>query len=488
MQLAIVLLSAGALLLLSILASKASIKLGVPALVLFIGLGMLIGSDGLGGIQFDNAELTRDIGIVALALILFAGGLETKWNDIRPVLLTGISLATIGVIITASIVGVAACLLLGISPVTGLLLGAIVSSTDAAAVFSVLRARNIHLKQGIAPLLELESGSNDPMAIFLTTGLTAIALNPSMPLLPLLPSFVVQMALGVGVGYLAGTGAAWFINILKLEYAGLYPAVTIGFALLSFGGAEIIHGNAFLAVYVCGLALGNRNFLHRQSLMHFHDGLAWLVQIAMFLVLGLQVFPRQLLPIAGPALLLSALLVFVARPLAVLISTAGAKWMTLNHRLFVSWTGLRGAVPIILATIPLTAGVPEANLIFNVVFFAVLTSILVQGTFIGQIAEWLNVTAPGSVSIPHNLQNTSEILLADSSPAVGKAVLDLNLPRWALLILVTREGTSFVPQGSTVLLEGDIVLLATRKEDLFDLMSEIGGPDSVSGQEIPASA
>ncbi|MEZ0327485.1 MAG: potassium/proton antiporter [Fimbriimonas sp.] len=485
MQLALILMSAGALLLLSILASKASIKLGVPALVLFIGLGMLIGSDGLGGIQFDDALLTRDIGTVALAFILFAGGLETKWLDIRPVLLTGISLATLGVIVTGSLIGVAACMLLGFPPYVGLLLGAIVSSTDAAAVFSVLRARNIHLKSGLAPLLELESGSNDPMAVFLTTSLTALALNPAMPLLPLLPSFAIQMVLGVLVGYILGTGAAWFINRLKLEYAGLYPAVTIGFALLSFGGAELIHGNAFLSVYVCGLALGNRNFLHRQSLMHFHDGLAWLVQIAMFLVLGLQVFPSELIPIAGSALLISALLVFVARPLAVLISTAGARWMTFNDRLFVSWTGLRGAVPIILATIPLTAGVPQAKTIFNVVFFAVLTSIMVQGTFIDKVAKFLKVTVPGSVSVPHNLQNTSEILLTQDSPATGKHVLDLNLPRWALLLLVTREGTSFVPQGSTVLVEGDIVLLATRKEDLVDLMSEIGGAASVGAQELP---
>ncbi len=478
MQLAIILLSAGSLLLLSILASKASIKLGVPALVLFIGLGMLFGSDGLGGIQFDNALLTRDIGTVALAFILFAGGLETKWGDVRPVLLTGASLATFGVLITGSIIGVAASMLFGFPPYVGLLLGAIVSSTDAAAVFSVLRARNIHLKPGLGPLLELESGSNDPMAVFLTTGLTALALNPALPVLPLLPSFVTQMALGAIVGYALGTSAAWFVNRLKLEYAGLYPAVTIGFALLSFGGAEIIHGNAFLSVYICGLALGNRNFLHRQSLMNFHDGLAWLLQIAMFLVLGLQVFPSQLLPIAGPALLLSALLVFVARPFAVLISTAGARWMSQNDRLFVSWTGLRGAVPIILATIPLTAGLPEAKVIFNVVFFVVLTSIMVQGTFIGQVADWLKVTAPGSVSIPHNLQNTSEILLTGTSPSVGKLVLDLNLPRWALLLLVTREGSSFVPQGSSILRKGDVLLLATRKEDLIELVSLIGGPDA----------
>ena len=237
LQLAVTLMSAGILLLLSILASKASIKLGVPALVLFIGLGMLIGSDGIGGVAFDDAQLTRNIGTVALAFILFAGGLETKWVDIKPVLATGISLATLGVLITGSIIGLVACLLLGFPPYVGLLLGAIVSSTDAAAVFSVLKARNIHLKPGLAPLLELESGSNDPMAVFLTTVLTALALKPDSPILPFLPSFVIQMSLGAAVGYCLGTGAAWFVNVLKLEYAGLYPAITVGFALLSFGGA-----------------------------------------------------------------------------------------------------------------------------------------------------------------------------------------------------------------------------------------------------------
>jgi cell volume regulation protein A len=485
LQLAMMLMGAGLLLLLSILASKASIKLGVPALVLFIGLGMLIGSDGIGGIHFDDADLTRNIGTIALAFILFAGGLETKWQDIKPVLLTGLSMATIGVVITGSIIGVAACLLLGVPPYVGLLLGAIVSSTDAAAVFSVLRARTIHLKPGLAPLLELESGSNDPMAVFLTTGLTMLALNPGAPLLPLIPSFLIQMTVGALVGYLLGIGAAAFINGLKLEYAGLYPAVTTGFALLSFGGAEVIHGNPFLSVYVCGLALGNKNFLHRQSLMHFHDGLAWLTQIAMFLVLGLYVFPSDLPAVALPALALSALLVFIARPLAVLISTAGAKWMTMNDRHFVAWTGLRGAVPIILATIPLTEGLPEAKLLFNVAFFVVLTSVMLQGTLIGKVADWLKVTAPGSSSVTHTLQNTSEILLTGASPATNKHVLDLKLPRWALLLLVTREGASFVPQGSTILLEGDVVLLATRKEDLVDLVTLIGGRDAMADQEVP---
>lgn len=470
-----ILLGAGGMLILSILASKASTKLGIPALVLFIGLGMFFGSEGPGGIDFDDPGLARTIGTIALALILFAGGLDTKWSHVKPVLFTGLSLATIGVFVTGGIVGVAASLIMHFPPTIGFLLGAILSSTDAAAVFGVLKARKIHLKEGLAPLLELESGSNDPMAVFLTTALTSFALFPDQPLVQLLPSFFIQMAVGATVGVVFGFLASKMINWLRLDSWGLYPAITIGFCFLSFGGAEELHGNAFLSVYLCGLTLGNRRFLHRQSLIAFHDGLAWLTQIAMFIMLGLLVFPTRLLPHAGPALLLSVVLIVVARPVAVMLSTVNSRWMTLRDRLFVSWTGLRGAVPIILATIPLTAGVPQSETLFNVVFFAVLTSVMVQGTLIGNVADWLKVRVPGSTSVEHQKQHAREITLSEASPAAHKLVIDLNLPRWALLLVVQRDGEDFVPQGSTLLLPGDVIMLATRKEDLEDLARQIAG-------------
>jgi cell volume regulation protein A len=470
-----ILLGAGAMLILSILASKASTKLGIPALVLFIGLGMLLGSEGPGGLEFDSPSLARMIGTIALALILFAGGLDTKWSHVKPVLFTGLSLATVGVFVTGGLIGLTACWLMNFPPVIGFLLGAILSSTDAAAVFGVLKARKIYVKEGLAPLLELESGSNDPMAVFLTMTLTSLALKPGQPLLPLVPTFFIQMAVGALVGIALGTVAAKLINWLRLDSGGLYPAITIGICFLSFGGAEELHGNAFLSVYLCGLALGNRRFLNRQSLIAFHDGVAWLMQIAVFVMLGLLVFPSRLLPHAGPSLLLSFVLVAIARPAAVMLSTLGSRWMTMRDRLFVSWTGLRGAVPIILATIPLMEGVPQSETLFNIVFFAVLTSVMVQGTLIGHVADWLGVRVPGSTSVEHQRQHSGQVTLRDDSPAAGKFVLDLDLPRWALLLLVQRGNEDFVPQGSTQLLAGDIVFLATRKEDLEDLSRQLAG-------------
>jgi potassium/hydrogen antiporter len=467
----------GSLLLASILASKASSRLGIPALLFFILFGMLAGSEGLGGIEFDfdQVELARNAGSLALAFILFAGGLETRWLSVRPVLWSGISLATLGVAATAVVVGLAAHYLMGLPPLVALLMGAIVSSTDAAAVFGVLRTRGITLKKNLGPLLELESGSNDPMAIFLTVGVTGLLVGGTGGWEALVFGFAQQMTLGAVVGHLLGIGAAWFINRVRLEYGGLYPAITIGLALLAYGGASVVGGNPFLSVYVCGLTLGSRNFVHRQSLMSFHDGLAWLMQIAMFLVLGLLAFPSRLVPLASSGLLLSAVLILIARPVAVFIGLASARWLGVREKLFVSWVGLRGAVPIILATFPLSAGIPQAETIFHIVFFAVLTSVLIQGTFIPVIADWLQVSAPGSTSAEHTGQNTVEVRITDFSPAVNRQVVDLQLPQWALLLLVTRGGESFVPQGSTVLQAGDLVVLATRKEDIDDLAALLAG-------------
>jgi potassium/hydrogen antiporter len=485
-------IGAGLLLLTSLLASKASNKLGIPALVLFIGIGILAGSEGIGGIYFDNVEAARDLGMTALAFILFAGGLETKWRLVRPVLYNAISLATVGVMVTAVIIGVAAVLIFHFPPMVALLLGAIVSSTDAAAVFSVLRGRGIHLKKGLSPLLELESGTNDPMAVFLTVSLTSLVVKPDTPILPLAGLLVVQMILGTAFGYAAGRGAEWLINRLRLEAPGLYPALTIAAALVSFGGAELLHGNPFLAVYICGITLGNRNFLHKQSLLHFHDGLAWLMQILMFLVLGLLVFPSKLVPEALPSLALALVLVFIARPAAVFVALAFSRRKT-NEKHFIAWTGLRGAVPIILAMIPLTVESTPKNeayfdTIFNVVFFAVIVSVMLQGTLIEIVATRLGVTAPGSVSKTHHNQNTIELELDDSSPAAGKQLVDLRLPRWALLLLVTRHGQSFVPQGSTVLMPGDRVILVTRKEDIADLARYIAGERNVMVNHEPERA
>ncbi len=355
------LLAASGLLLLSVIASKASGRLGVPALLLFLLIGMLAGSDGPGGIHFDDPWFAQSLGVVALAFILFAGGLDTHWASVRPVLGYGVALSTLGVAITAGLVGWFATVALEMSWTDGLLIGAIVSSTDAAAVFAVMRSRSVSLREPLKPLLELESGSNDPMAVFLTLGLISLITGASGSPLDLIPMFVRQMVLGAAIGYGTGKLMVLLVNRLRLEYEGLYPVLTLSLVLLTYSGSTWLGGNGFLAVYLAGLMMGNSEFLHKRSLMRFHDGLAWLMQIAMFLTLGLQVFPTQLVPIAGPGLLLALFLMVCARPVSV-FATLAFTGLSFKKKTMVAWVGLRGAVPIILATFPLLAGVPQAAL------------------------------------------------------------------------------------------------------------------------------
>src|SRR6185295_1976295 len=341
--------------------------------LLFIVLGMLAGSDGPGGIPFDDAHLAQSLGVVALALILFSGGLDTEWASVRPVLGKGLALSTVGVLITAILVGLFAKVVLGFSLLEGVLLGAIVSATDAAAVFSVLRARSVGIKGHVRPLLELESGSNDPMAVFLTTGLIGIMTHPGESVFSLIPMFIQQMALGAALGYAMGKLIVLTINRLALEFEGLYPVLTLSLILLTYGAVAALGGNGFLSVYIAGLIMGKNDFIHKRSVTRFHDGLAWLMQIAMFLALGLLVFPSHLLPIVGLGLLSSLFLMLIARPVSVLVTLAFSR-MGLNEKLMISWVGLRGAVPIVLATFPLLAGMPKSEIIFDLVFFIVLTS------------------------------------------------------------------------------------------------------------------
>lgn len=381
------------LLLASILAWKISSRLGIPALLLFLGIGMLAGSDGPGGIYFDNAQLAQDVGIVALAYILFAGGLETEWKTVRPALGGALSLSTIGVLLTAVIVAVFALFVLHVSFAEGLLLGAIISATDAAAVFSVLGARNLQLTGRLLPLLELESGTNDPMAVFLTIGLTSLLSNPqeSVWSLPLL--FVQQMGVGAILGLLIGWAAIWLLGRLSLDVEGLYRVFTIALVLFAYAFTALLGGSGFLAVYLVGLLLGNSSVQRVDRLSRFHDSLAWLMQIAMFLILGLLVFPSHLPTVIGNGLLITGIAIFIARPVSVLIALLPVK-MSLQEKLFIGWVGLRGAVPIVLATFPLLAGVPKASILFDLVFFIVLVSVLLQGTTAPLVAKWLGVIVP----------------------------------------------------------------------------------------------
>lgn len=478
---------ASILLLVSVLFSKISDRFGVPALLLFLLLGMLAGSDGFGGIYFDDPGLAQFIGVIALVLILFSGGLSTEWNQVRPVIKEGLLLSTFGVLITALIVGLFASAVLGLSLIEGLLLGSIVSSTDAAAVFSVLRARGISLKGQLKPLLELESGSNDPMAIFLTIGLIQLITQPELSPWSLVVLFIRQMVLGAVFGYALGRGMVFLINRVKLSYEGLYPVLTLALVFLAFGLAAVLGGSGFLAVYIAGIVMGRYDFIHKRSLARFHDGLAWIMQITMFLTLGLLVFPSRLLPIIGIGLLTAGCLMFVARPASVFVSLLPSS-MNWREKLFVSWVGLRGAAPIILATFPLLAGLQQAELIFNVVFFVVLTSVLLQGTSIPLVAKWLKLDAPQSPKRVYPIEyapmggfksELKELPVVRESGMHGKAIVELGLPADFLVILIARENDFVIPGGGTVLQGGDTLLVLSDQKS-FDEVETRFAPGNLS--------
>ena len=455
------------LLLASIIASKASGRRGVPALALFLVIGMLAGSDGPGGVYFNDPRLAQWLGVIALVFILYAGGLSTDWARIRPLLAHGLALSTVGVLLTAALMGLFAILALGFTPLQGLLLGAIVSSTDAAAVFTVLRARSVRLRQPLEPLLELESGSNDPMAVFLTAALTGLLTTPEASVLRLAPMFLQQMLLGALLDYGMGRAMAWIVNHVRLQVEGLYPVLTVALTLLTYAGATVLGGNGFLAVYLAGLTMARSDFIHKRSLLRFQDGLAWLMQIAMFLVLGLLVFPSRLSAVAGVALLASLFLIFVARPVSVALTLLPFR-LPVRDQALVAWMGLRGAAPIILATFPRLAGLPQADLIFDIVFFVVLTSVLIQGTALTAVGRWLGVTEERPVPPPAPLEVTRsdclkgellELVVPSGSTAVGRQVLELGLPKEALIVLIGRGNEHIVPAGNTVLAPGDHLLI-----------------------------
>lgn len=390
-----ILLVGSVLLLLSILGGKTTSRWGVPTLLFFLLTGILAGSEGLGGIPFDDPPLAQIIGIVALNFILFSGGLSTNFRTIEPVLRKGLALSTLGVLLTALSVGIFVHFLLGFSMPVGLLLGAIVSSTDAAAVFSILRGKGIHLKGDLAPMLELESGSNDPMAYFLTISLTAVAKEGSFHAGELLLLCCKGFIIGALMGYATGKGSLWLINRIHLPNKGLYFVLLLALALFSYSATESLGGNGFLSIYICAVLLGSSDFVHKRILIQFYDGIAWLMQIILFLTLGLLVFPSRVLAVAGPGLLISAFLIFVARPIGV-FGTLLFFRTDRRSKLFLSWVGLRGAVPIVFATYPLIAGLPESDLIFNLVFFIAVSSVLVQGTMLPAVARRLRLTVTGS--------------------------------------------------------------------------------------------
>jgi len=465
-----ILLIGSILLLLGIASSKFSARVGLPVLVLFLAIGMLAGDQAIGGIAFENYTLAHGIGTVALALILFDGGLRTSMASIRAAAGPAIVMATAGVLVTALVTGLAASYFLGLSVLEGMLLGSIVGSTDAAAVFLVLRSKGVNLRPRLAATLEVESASNDPMAIFLTIGIIQILLGEVEPGFELIRLFIVQMGVGAVVGLLLGKATVWTINRVNLDAAGLYPVLTAAAGLLCFGVAAALGGSGFLAIYLAGIVIGNHRIVFQRGILLFHDGAAWLSQIVMFVLLGLLSFPRRLLDIAPEALLISAVLIFVARPVASALFLAPFRF-TMRELVLLAWVGLKGAVPIVLATFPLIFGVPNATTFFDVTFFVVLVSATLQGWGLPPIATALGLQVPLEPEPPVMLEITSlrdvdadivEYGVTPDSRAAGRRLRELALPDGVVVAMVSRAQHIIPPRGSTRIEPGDHVFVVLQ--------------------------
>lgn len=465
-----IILLAAVLILLGIVSSKLSARLGLPVLVMFLMVGMLAGEDGPGGIFFDNAAAAHSLGTLALAMILFDGGLQTPLKAIKKVWKPASVLATLGVLITSAVTGVAAAYMLDIPLLQGLLFGAIVGSTDAAAVFALLRNAGIHLNTKLKATLEIESASNDPMAIFLTVGLLEVLVNDMKLGTGLLLMFVSQMGLGALVGLAVGWISVKLINKIQLVATGLYPVLVAACGLLSFGITANIGGSGFLAVFITGVVIGNSRFVFQRSTFLFHDGLAWLGQITMFVVLGLLINPTSLLDVWFEGLIIALVLIFIARPLAVIpvLALFGFKAREIT---LVSWVGLRGSVPIILAIFPLMFGLPGAELIFNVVFFVVLISATLQGSTLALMARKLKLTLPPPVTPAATLEITAlgdvdadivEYTIGKMSRAVGRRLSQLALPDSTVMAMISRNNNIIAPRGSTLLQADDQLFMVLK--------------------------
>lgn len=471
-----ILLIGSVLVLISILVGKTSYKFGVPILLLFLGVGMLAGSEGIGGIQFDDPKIAQFIGIVCLNFILFAGGLETNLKTIKPVFFEGLVLSTLGVLLTAVSLGTFVWLVTDFTIYEGLLLGSIVSSTDAAAVFSLLRSKSLALKSGLRPTLEFESASNDPMAFVLTITFLAMVVDQNKSLGSIIPFFIMQLLIGGVAGLAFGWLNRLIINKIRLVYEGLYPVLVIALMFVTFSATDFLGGNGFLAIYVCAVYMGNKGILQKKTILKMYDAMAWLVQIVLFLTLGLLVFPTRVYSIMGIGLLVSFFLILIARPIGVLISLSMFK-MRLRRRIYISWVGLRGAVPIVFATYPLIAGIDKADTIFNIVFFISLTSVLFQGTTFTVVAKWLGVAMPEEDKIVtetdkllYELPKTAmkEIEIMPNTFAAGKRIVDLGLKDNVLVAMIKRSDKYLTPSGSTRIEAGDNLLILSEDNESLE--------------------
>ena len=476
-----ILLLGSILLFFSIIAGKAGFRFGVPVLLLFLGVGMLFGSDGI-GIQFDNPQSAQFIGMIALSIILFSGGMDTQYKEIKPIAAQGILLATLGVALTTAITGLFIYWIVGIisdfntlSLTESLLMAAVMSSTDSASVFSILRSKRQGLKEQLRPMLELESGSNDPMAYMLTVLLIQILQTPvgETNLWLSFFLFIVQMSVGAIAGFLLGKLAVWMMNRLNVVNHSLYPILLLACVFFIFSMTELIKGNGFLAVYIAGLVVGNQKIQHKKSVVTFFDGLTWLFQIVMFLTLGLLVNPSALFPIAGLGLVIGIFMILFSRPISVFLCLLPFRHMSKKAKIYVSWVGLRGAVPIIFATYPLIAETPHATLIFNIVFFITIVSLLVQGTTVSKMAKVLHLAEKEQtqgnafgLELSEEIKSAmSEIEVSESFLSKGDYLMDLNLPDNTLVVMVKRGQHFFIPRGKTKLATGDKLLVITDNEE-----------------------
>lgn len=472
--------------------SKAGFKFGIPTLLLFLGVGMFAGYSGY--VEFNSAQEAQTIGIIALTMILFTGGMDTDYKEIKPVIAQGTLLATVGVLLTMLVTGTFIYFLFrqpwihkdvaSLSFPVALLCAAVMSSTDSASVFSILRSKEMHLKHNVKPLLEFESGSNDPMAYMLTLILLQMIQTGEMSLWGAVWMFVVQFSLGGALGFLLGKAAVWFVNKVNLNSPALNSILLLFIAFLIYSATTKIGGNGYLAVYLAGLVIGNSQVMYKKSAKRFFDGFQWLCQLVMFLALGLLVNVDELATVAVPAVLIGIFLMFVGRPIVVgLTLLPFVKRMPFSAMLYTCWVGLRGAVPIIFATYPLVAGLPEARMIFNIVFFITLISLIVQGGSVTIVAKWLGLVDEEvrplvfkDVDLPENFTSTiSEMIVSPQMIRQSNLLRDIQVPQNTLAILVKRGESYFVPRGYTPLEAGDHVLvLSDDEEALVEAYEQLG--------------
>lgn len=486
-----IILIGSVLLFVSIIASKTGYRFGVPVLLLFLIVGMVAGEDGL-GIRFDNPQVAQFIGMIALIVILFSGGMDTKYEEIKPVARQGVILATIGVLLTALITGIFVYWLTNrlfesvvFTFAESLLLASVMSSTDSASVFAILRSKGLSLKQNMRPLLELESGSNDPMAYMLTIVCIQLVKAEMSSGWEIVGMLLYQLIVGAIAGYIIAKIGIRIINKINLDNNSLYPVLLMALMFFIYSFTDLVKANGYLAVYIGGLVVGNSRFIHKRTTKNIFDGFAWLAQIVMFLTLGLLVNPSELLPIAGIGLLIGIFMILISRPVAVWLSLLPFNKMTKKAKIYTSWVGLRGAVPIIFATYPLTEGLTHARPIFNIVFFITIISLLVQGTSIPYVAKLLGLSDDSKndqqlsefdVEFSEEIKSAmTELVVTSSFLSNGKKLMDTPMPENTLVVMVKRDGRYFVPKGNTELAKGDILLLISDNESsLRDTYKKLG--------------